>query len=182
MSKLIIRGIRVEKFECYSAATGGAFTMEVKCRADWTEEVCTGMGWQSEPKGFGNGKLGGKLTGVSMAIEPNAKLLKDYAIDISVGQFSSFRHIAKTEDGKTSGREFEFVAICSGENAIRALPFIAAYIEKCGPANDRGQARITYNSEEQPKLPGTDDKQTAIPGTEPPTEKPRGRRKTEAVQ
>lgn len=183
MSKLIIRGIRIEDFKCYSAATGGAFTMEVKWRADWTPEVCSEMGWTSEPKGFGNGKLGGKLTGVSMSVEPNAKPLKDYAIDFAVGQFSSFRHLAKTEDGKVSGREFEFVSISSGENALRALPFVAAYVEKCGPADDRGQCHITYNAEEQPKLVGIDEKQPSLPGSEPPAEKVRGRRKAaEAVQ
>lgn len=172
MSQLIARGVKIEDFKGYAAATGGAFTLEIKFRAAWSKEVCESMGWTAEPAGFGNGKLDGKLFGVSLQLEPNAKTLKDYSIDIGVGQFDSFRHIIKTEDGDTTGHEFEFVATSSGENALKALPYVATYVEKCGPAGDRGRAKLVYNAEEQEKLPGTE----VIP-----EDKPRGRRK-EAVQ
>ncbi len=176
MSKLIIRGVEIEDFKCYAASSGGGtFTMEIKCRADWTKEVCNAMDWNYEPNGFGNGKLEGKLFGISMAMEPNAKTLKDYAIDISIGQVGSFRHIAKTEEGAVTKREFEFVATAAGEHALKALPFITSYVEHCGPAGDRGVCKITYNAEEQQTL--TD----AEPEAE---EKVRGRRakSAEAVQ
>lgn len=178
MSQLIARGVRIEEFKCYAGSSGGAFTMEIKLRAVWTKEVCENMGWTPEPSGFGNGKLDGKLFGVSMQLEPNAKTLKDYAIDISIGQFDSFRHIIITEDGDVRGHEFEFTATASGENALKALPFVATYIEKCGPAGDRGRAKLTYNAKEQQSLPTGE-------GEEAPeaNEKVRGRNKAaEAVQ
>lgn len=171
MSQLIARGVSIEDFKGYAAASGGAFTLEIKLRASWSKEVCESMGWTAEPSGFGNGKLDGKLFGVSMQLEPNAKTLKDYAIDIGVGQFDSFRHIVKTEDGDTTGHEFEFVATASGENALKALPYVATYVEKCGPAGDRGRAKLVYNAEEQQKLEGVEPE---------PIDKPRGRKKAAA--
>lgn len=174
MSKLVIRGTKIDDAKFYAASTGGgAFTLEIKFRAAWSKPVCDQMGWNSQPDGFGNGKLEGKLTGISLSLEPNATNLKDYALDITIGQVDSFRHIAKTEDGEVTTREIEFVATASGENALKALHYIATYVEHCGPVGDRGQCKITYNAEEQMEIEEA-----------PPIvadEKPRGRKK-EAVQ
>lgn len=175
MSKLIIRGIAIENATFHSQKNGGAFTLEVKYRAAWSDTVCKEMGWVNEPSGFGNGTLIKKLTGISLSIEPNAKTLKDYAIEITIGQVSSFRHIAKTTDGKVSSHEFEFVTISSGDAALAALPYVAEYVNKCGPAGDRGQCVLTYNAEAQMKI--GENATAGSPEAPEAEQKARGRRK-----
>ncbi len=155
MSQLITRGARIMDASFYCGSNGTALTLEIKMRAAWSEPVCREMHWDFTPEGFGNGKLEGSLNAVSLTLEPNDKKLKDYAIDIGVGLVSKFRHIAKTEDGDTVKREMEFVVTTSGENAAKALPSVATYVEMCGPGDDRGQCKITYNAAVQETLPGT---------------------------
>ncbi len=177
MSQLIIRGAHIQSYEVY-CASNGQFTIEAKIRANWSDTVCREMKWTEEPQGFGNGSLDGGLAGISMILEPNKQVLKDYRLDVGISKVSKFKHVAKIKDGKVEGRELEFVVTTVADDAGAVLE---NYVRHCNPGDDRGQCRITYNAKEQKKL---DDKQDNLLGTEPEAEmKTRGRRKAaEAVQ
>jgi hypothetical protein len=148
MSTLIIRGATLKEIKGKCSA-GGQFIMSAKFRAAWTDTVCKEMSWTEEPSGFGNGKLDGELLGINMIMEPSAKNLKDYRIDIPISKVSKFRHIAKTEDGEITHRELEYVVTTIFDDAPVLL---SNYLKHCGPAEDAGQCRITFNAEEQQKL------------------------------
>lgn len=174
MSSLIIRGTRIMEYTGY-CNNSGQHAVDFKCRANWSDTVCEGMGWAFEPKGFGNGSLEGKLFGINLIMEPNKKELKDYRFDIGISQVSKFKHIASVEEGDVVSRELEFVVTSVADDAAAVLK---EYVQHCGPGDDRGQCRITYNAEEQQSLPTGE-------GEEAPeaNEKVRGRKKAaEAVQ
>lgn len=148
MSQLIIRGTKITKINGFVSANG-QMTYEFVCRASWSDVVCKAMCWTEEPIGFGTGALDGKLHGISMILEPSSKNLKDYRFDLSISQVGKFKHIAKIEDGEVSGRELEFAVTTVAEDAHIVLD---NYLRHCGPGDDRGQARITFNAEAQQKL------------------------------
>jgi hypothetical protein len=125
------------------------------------------MGWQTEPNGFGNGSLEGKLAAVSMSLEPSAKNLKDYRFEITCNSVHGFKHKAKTEDDTVTKRELEFIVTTVAADAATVL---AGYIEHCGPAADAGQCKIQYSAEAQME----------IGEGEPVPDKPRGRKKAAA--
>ncbi len=165
MSQLIIRGAHIESYSGY-VANNGQFTIEAKLRANWTEPVCSEMGWTVEPQGFGNGNLDGQLYGISMILEPNKQALKDYRLDIGIAKVDKFKHVAKVKDGEVEGRELEFVVTTCAEDAGAVLE---NYMRHCNPGDDRGQCKITYNAEEQQSLVEGEEEVVA--------EKARGRRK-----
>lgn len=148
MSQLIIRGTRIIEFSG-SVSANGQMTYEFKCRSTWSDVVCREMGWTEEPVGFGNGSLDGKLHGISMILEPSSKPLKDYRFDLAISQVGKFKHLAKVEDGEVSGRELEFTVTTVADDAHIVLD---NYVRHCGPGDDRGQAKITFNAEAQQKL------------------------------
>lgn len=167
MSQLILRGTSIDHVKMH-CSTNGQMTYEITCRAAWSDTVCREMHWTEEPQGFGNGNLDGKLFGINFILEPTGKQLKDYRFDIPISQVAKFKHVAKIKDGEVSGRELEFVVTSVAEDAPVVL---SSYMAHCNPGDDRGQAKIVYNAEEQTKL-GEDGK--------PADEKPRGRRKEPA--
>ena len=148
MSSILIRGTRITDAKMYCSQSG-QLCIDFTCRAAWSDTVCEEFGWQKEPNGFGNGSLEGKLAAISMRMEPNAKNLKDYAFDISVNSVHGFKHKAKTEEGTITKRELEFIVTTTAEDAPAVL---ALYLQKCGPGEDAGQAKIQYSAEEQQEL------------------------------
>lgn len=179
MSQIIFRGVTIEEANSF-CGNDGKRTFEVKCRAAWSEPVCKEMGWSYEPDGFGNGSLDGSLATVNVAMEPNGKLLKDFAFDITASKISKFRHIAKIEDGDTVSRQLEFVITTLDEEAHTVLN---NWLVSVGPSDSTAQCKATFNAKVKD---GTveDKRQQTIPGTEvepPAEEKPRGRKK-EQVQ
>ena len=174
MSSMIIRGTRILEYSGFCNASG-QFTVEFKCRANWSEPVCQEMDWTVEPHGFGNGNLDGCLHGINMILEPNKAALKDYRFDIGISKVDKFKHVARVKDGEVEGRELEFVVTSVADDAGAV---VEAYIRHCGPGDDRGQARIQFNAEEQQTLPTGEG--NAAPEA---NEKVRGRKKAaEAVQ
>ena len=173
MASLLIRGTRLKEAKMY-CSNSGQLAVDFVCRSAWTDTVCDQMGWMKEPQGFGNGSLEGNLSAVNMILEPNSKNLKDYRFDLKVNSVGSFKHKAKTEDDEITKRELEFTVTTVDPDAPAVL---ALYLEKCGPGDDAGQARIVFVSDEEEEA-----KQTTIPGVE--VEGPRrGRKKNaEAVQ
>ncbi len=170
MASILIRGTRIKEATMYCSQSGQR-TIDFTCRASWTDTVCDQFGWQKEPNGFGNGSLEGKLAAISMRMEPNSKSLKDYAFDIPVSSVHGFKHKAKTEDDTVTKRELEFIVTTTAPDAHDVL---SLYLEKCGPAEDAGQAKIQYSPEEQMEI--------GEEGTPEPDAKPRGRKRDQAVQ
>jgi hypothetical protein len=164
VSQLIVIGTKIEEFTGFCSANG-QMTYEFKCRSAWSDVVCREMKWTEEPLGFGNGNLDGSLYGINMILEPNKAALKDYRFDLPISKVSKFKHVASIKDGKVSSRELEFVVTTVDETTPQV---ISLYISKCYPGDDRGQAKIVFNAEEQPKL-GENGK--------PAEEKPRGRKR-----
>ena len=171
MASLLIRGTRLKEAKLY-CSNSGQLAVDFTCRASWTDTVCEQMGWTKTPEGFCNGGLEGDLAAVNMMMEPNNSNLKDYRFDLKISSVHTFKHKAKTEEGEITKRELEFVVTTSDPQAPAVL---ALYLEKCGPGDDAGQAKIVYTTEEE-----EDAKQAVIPGTEEIAGK-RGKGK-EAVQ
>lgn len=166
MSKLTTRGTALQEYTAFCSENGQR-TVEAKFRCAWSDTVCHEMGWQSDPAGFGNGSLEGTLLGINLIMEPNAKNLKDYAFDLAISKVGKFKHVLTKDDH----HELEYTVTTVAEDAVEVLD---RYLQKCGPADDRGQAKITFNAEEQQTL------EDAAPEE---GEKVRGRRKAaEAVQ
>lgn len=166
MSQLIIRGASLRETTFKATKKSGQMTTEATFRASWSKPVCKEMGWTEEPTGFGNGMLEGKLTGISMTMQPNDKKLKDYAFDISINSVGQFKHVILTDKDREGTREeLQFVVTTVAEDA-HAVFF--QYMKMCNPAEDRGEVRITFSAEEQMELEEEEPE---------PEAKPRGRRK-----
>lgn len=166
MSKLITRGTALQEYTAFCSSNGQR-TVEAVFRCAWSDTVCEEMSWQKDPAGFGNGSLEGTLLGISLIMEPNAKNLKDYTFDLTISKVGKFKHVLTKDDH----HELEYTITTVAEDAVEVLD---RYLQKCGPADDRGQAKITFNAEEQQGL---------VDEGEEVVEKTRGRRKAqEAVQ
>jgi len=174
MSSITFRGATIKSYTSY-CSTGGQRCIEIEFDAAWTKPVCNEMGWTEEPEGFGNGSLDGQLSATSMICEPNGKELKDYRFDTGVDKIGSFKHKAKVKDGEVVDRSLTFIATTTAEDAHEVLD---KWLRMVGPSDSTAVVVVKYNAKEQ--LPLVDDKQATIPGAEP--EKPRGRKKAQAVE
>lgn len=173
---LLLRGVTVQDVAMY-CSNEGKRTVEIKCRAAWSDTVCEELGVVAEPNGFGNGSLKCQLAAISMILEPNSKQLEDYRLDIAVSKADKFRHIAKTEEGDVVTRQLEFVVTTIAEDAAVVMD---KWLTHVGPSDSTAQCKITYNAKQQ--LPLTESGDSA-PAEEPVGEKPRGRKRSaEAVQ
>lgn len=176
MSQLTLRGVTVEDVYCY-CSNEGKRTVEITCRAAWSDTVCDELAIVKEPSGFGNGSLKVQLAAVSMILEPNSKPLKDYRADMSISKMDKLRHIAKTEEGDVVTRQMEFVVTTIAEDAMLVMDKWLTFV---GPSDSTAQCKITYNAKQQLELVEPD-ATTDVPAGE---DKPRGRKRNvaEAVQ
>jgi hypothetical protein len=132
------------------------------------------MNWTEQPQGFGNGGLRGKLTGISLTLEPNSKDLKDYALELhQLGSISSFKHKVNVKKGEIVGESLTFVVTTMDPDAHVVLD---KWVEMVGPSDSTAQLKVQYNAKQQMSL---DDQPAA---DAPAEDKPRGRKRTEAVQ
>jgi hypothetical protein len=171
MSQLTLRGTSIEEIKSW-CATNGQRTVELKCKAAWTEPVCAEMGWMFDPSGFGNGSLEGALSAASMMLEPADKQLADYRFDISISKVDKFKYVIETKDGEVVSRHLSFVVTTIADDALTVLD---QWLKICGPAEAKGQCKIRYEAEKQLELP-TD----ALADAPPVPEQPRGRKRAAA--
>lgn len=169
MSTLITRGTRIEQALSY-CSNSGQRTIEMGCVADWSDVVCTTMGWTVKPDGFLGGKLNGALLGSNVIFDPNKGTLKDYRFDIPISKVSGFKHIVHEKDGEVVKREIGFTITTVADDAAAVLD---EWFKNVGPSDSSAQCKINYSEEKQETLPHTD------PDTDAPAEKVRGRRKAD---
>jgi hypothetical protein len=148
MSKLTLRGTSIEEIKSW-CATNGQRTVEIKCKAAWSEPVCEEMGWSFDPSGFGNGSLEGSLSAVGMIIEPADKQLEDYRFDLAISKVDKFKHVVETDEGDIVSRHLQFVVTTIADDALAVLD---QWLKVCGPAEAKGQCQIRYEAEKQMEL------------------------------
>lgn len=143
---IIFRGAYVRRFAVDGAEAGGAF-VKIYIGCDFSKTVRDAMKWGELPAGFTMGNLTGELNGVTMTMDPGSDLAK-YKFELPISVADSFQVVSLVVPDKPNRLELRFQVKTA---AIKATRTVDDYYRTLG--DKRGQLRISYVEEEQPKLP-----------------------------